>query len=161
MKIPGVRFLVPVLIGSMFAACSPTRTVTRSVTAADFMSVRNVVIDNLLYYARGVRADTLVCTLRTQQSPTADGIRIPITAQDARTAGLDDDNIITPVFRTEAVLLSSGDTLLIPLQSIDAARMGEINPGFVAGAMIGGGVVTIIILSGLALGALFMAALGR
>lgn len=159
MKIPGVRLIVPVLVGTMFASCSPTRTVMRSVTAADFTDVQHVVVDDQLFYTKGVVGDTLVCRLRTQPSPAGDGTRVPLTLQDALAAGLDHDDMLTLAFRPDAELVSTGDSLRIPLRAIDSAQMSGVNPGFVAGAMIGGGAVVLLIIAGLALMSLPLALL--
>jgi hypothetical protein len=161
MNMPCVKRLVLVLMGALFASCSPTRMVTRSVTADDFKHVRHVVVDDQLYFTRGVFRDTLTCTRRTQLSPTGDGSRIPITVQEARAAGMGDDDMLTLVFHPGAMLVSTGDTLCIPLRSIDAAQMHDINPGFVAGSMIGAGAIVLLIVLGLAVASIPLAMLGR
>lgn len=141
MKIPGVRLIVPILVGTLFAACSPTRTVMRSVTAADFTDVQHVVVDDQLFYTKGVVGDTLVCRLRTQPSPTGDGSRMPLTLQDARAAGSTDEGVLQLTFTADAVMLDSGDTLFIPLQSIGSVTRSETNPAFVVGALVIAGFV--------------------
>ncbi len=136
MKIPGVRVIVPVLVGTLFAACSPTHMVTRSVTATDLAGVQHVVVDDQLYYTKGVRGDTLVCMRRTQPSPNGDGTRVPLTVQEARLAGMKDDDLLQLSFRPDAVMHASGDTLLIPLQSIGTVTRSETNPAFVVGTVV-------------------------
>jgi hypothetical protein len=142
MKIPGVRLLVPVLIGTLFAACSPTRTVTHGVTASDFAGAKNVLVNDVLYSSKGVHRDTLVCVMRTQASPSGDGTRIPLTLWTARAAGLNDGDVLALSFRPDAVMLSIGDTLLIPFRSIGDVTRSETNPLFVIGmAVVVGAVV--------------------
>lgn len=137
MKIPGVRVLVPVLVGTMFAACAPTREVSRTLTAADFTGVNHYAIDNELYFKIGVRGDTLVCKRRTWVSPLGDGSRIPLTIDDAVQNGLDRSEVIILEFLPDATLLASGDTVYVPVQALDISRLHVTNPAFVAGAVIG------------------------
>lgn len=168
MKVPGVRLIVPVLIGTMFAACSPTREVSRPLTAADFKEVNHYAIDNELYFKLGMQGDTLVCRQRTRISPSGDRTRVPLTLDDAVQGGLDRNDVIILEFRPDAVILSSGDTLYIPVESLEVSRLHETNPAFVAGAVIGTvagvGAIVVIILAislGLAIVGLLTRVAGR
>lgn len=144
MKIPGIKFLVPLLIGTVFAACSPTHMVTHSVTSDDLTRGQLVVVDDQLYYTKGVRQDTLVCKLRTQASPNGDGTRVPVTLNEASAAGLTDNDLLKLTFRPDAVTIRSGDSLLIPLTSLSVVTRSEVNPLFIVGlAVIVGGAVLV------------------
>lgn len=110
-----------------------------------------------------MHGDTLACKAVYQNSRAAEGRRIPVSANDAQAMGLDMTEAIHIVLMDNSKVLEHGDTLLIPIQALDLVRTQEVNPGFVAGAVVGSvvgiGAVVIIVLVISAMAA-FLAVLG-
>ncbi|MBI5647727.1 MAG: hypothetical protein HY962_12430 [Ignavibacteriae bacterium] len=88
----------------------------------------------------GTRGDTLAGKVVYQNSRGADGGRLPLTASEAGAMGLDMSEAIHIVLHDESQVFRRGDTLLIPMQAIDLVRTQEVNPGFVAGVVVGSAV---------------------
>lgn len=133
MNVPRVSVLVPILMCTLFAACSLMNDVTREemrpLARDDFRNVDHYVIDSVLHYKIDLRGDTLVCVQRTRAATDADGTRIPLKFDAAVRSGVESREVIMLVFLPEAVIWQSGDTLYIPTQALDTTRQQVLNSG--------------------------------
>ncbi len=149
------RFILPLLIALLFAACSPTREVTRPISSEDIISKRYYIVEELLYFKLGIHGDTLSVKAVRKPSPDGSGRMVHLLGYEAAAEGLDMSETIYLALLETPRIMEMGDTLLIPIKAIDVVAMRETNPYFVAGAaagtVVGIGLIVLVILGVVAL----------
>jgi hypothetical protein len=145
------RFTLPLLIAFLIAGWSPSREAVRPASTDDIVSKRYYIIDELLYFRLGLRSDTLLAKAVRRPSSDGSGGMVHMLGYEAAAEGLDMGETIYLTLLENPRIKEKGDTLLIPMRSIDVVAMRETNPYFVAGAAagtpVGVGVIVLIILA--------------
>lgn len=135
MKIPGVRVLVPVLVGTLFAACSPTRLVPVDRASIDYSSIRYCSINGNLHHMLNAGSDTLSCLPMLQKGGTMGERPEMVTVHDEIAASIPYTQLIDIVVDSSLTAVLSGDTLQLPVKQIMEIRLVAVNAGFVLGAL--------------------------
>jgi hypothetical protein len=132
-----LRFFVPLLLGTVFAACSPTQMVTKAPSRSVLSEQRVLCVNENLYWQRALIGDTLVLTPMTRASQAGSGQRVHVTREQAITYGIDMSEVTQIVLNSHGALDTRGDTLFLPMSSISTVTSREANPAYYVAVVVG------------------------
>ncbi|MCB2204485.1 hypothetical protein KQI65_07020 [bacterium] len=134
MNIPGVRFISALLVISLMAACSPTKSILHPPDEDDFEESYHYIIEGNLYQKLAAQGDTLYCqVMRVDQ----DGERVRVSTERAKAAGFKLELAATLQLRTAAASFGTGDTLAIPYAQVANIHRTVSNPAHPVGVAVG------------------------
>lgn len=143
----------------LLSACAPTRLSTHSPSTEDVARARHCVIEEYLYSSLGTRGDTLLCRPVYRASTIEPGTFRPVLYSEALSEGLDEFMTIHMLLRHAQQVPPRGDTLRIPLSSVELVSAREVNPTFAVGSAVGIGTIALLLVAAAATVGMFGALL--